>query len=455
MPDLESAGPSADVSPQRLTGWGRTRHATTTVAEPSDERDVATSLATMRSARGIIPFGAGRSYGDVALNDGGATLIATDLDAMAPVDEDGCLVCGPGVTFRQVLEKELHRGWIMPVSPGTAFATVGGAIANDVHGKNHDRAGSFGDHVRWIRLALPDGRIVRTSPVEDPDLFDATIGGLGLTGIIVEAAIGLKRVASSHVTLREDRAGDIEALMDGLRRGRETSSYTVAWIDAVARGKSLGRGILQAAEPADGPLEPAPPLRARRLPFDLPALALNPLSIGAFNQLYFRRVPAAGRDSRVPLTTFLYPLDALLDWNRMYGRRGFYQFQCVIPEAQADLGIRQLLEAIAADGSGSFLAVLKTLGRSGRGHLSFPMPGFTLALDFPARNRTPDLMSRLERLTLDHGGRIYLAKDACLSPGGFDRMYPRLGEFRRVLDRIDPERRMASDLSRRLQIRAR
>lgn len=438
---------------RRLTGWGRTAFAATSTRTVGAEDEVASLLSCKGAERGLIAFGAGRSYGDVALNDGGETLLSTGLDHMHPLGADGLLVCGPGVTFRQVIDAHLHEGWAMPVSPGTAFATVGGAIANDVHGKNHDRAGSFGDHVEWIRLVLPDGRTVVTSPEADGELFQATIGGLGLTGIIVEAAIRLKRVASSDVVVRESRAGDISALMAGLRQGREHATYTVAWIDAVAKGRNLGRGILQAAETApSGFPKPGRP-KARRLPIDLPSIALNPLSIGLFNELYFRRVPAAGREQRMPLTRFLYPLDALLDWNRMYGRRGFYQFQCVIPEEASDAGIPKLLEAIADDGSGSFLSVLKTLGGEGRGLLSFPMCGFTLALDFPARRGTFDLMRRLERLTLDHGGRIYLAKDACLTADSFRRMYPAHERFRNVLDVIDPAGRMASDLSRRLELR--
>ncbi|KQT53916.1 MULTISPECIES: FAD-binding oxidoreductase [unclassified Aureimonas] len=448
-----SISSSGHPASRRLTGWGRTAHATTAVFEPQGAEAVAARLAAEAGARGLIAFGAGRSYGDVALNDGGETLLSAGLDAMAPLGSDGLLVCGPGVTFRQVIETHLADGWAMPVSPGTAFATVAGAIANDVHGKNHDRAGSFGDHVEWMSLALPGGRIARISPSEEPDLFRATIGGLGLTGIIVEAAIRLKRVASSDVVMREDRAGDISALMAGLREGRERATYTVAWIDAVARGRHLGRGILQTAETAPSGLRAPATSKARRLPVDLPAIALNHLSIGLFNELYYRRVPSAGRERLTPLTSFLYPLDALLDWNRMYGRRGFYQFQCVLPEEASDIGIPKLLEAIAADGSGSFLAVLKTLGGEGRGLLSFPLRGFTLALDFPARRGTPDLMRRLERLTLDHGGRIYLAKDACLSPQGFRRMYPGHPRFREIVEAVDPKGVFASDLSRRLRLR--
>ncbi|MCQ8784089.1 FAD-binding oxidoreductase [Mangrovibrevibacter kandeliae] len=434
-----------------LTGWGRTSHARTRAVSPASEAEVAGALAA--PAGRLIAFGGGRSYGDAALNDGGDTLLTGALNRILSVDEaSGVLVCEPGVTFRELIDRFLDRGWVAPVSPGTAFATIGGAVANDVHGKNHDRAGSFGDHVLWLDLLAPDGRLLRLSSRENVELFRATIGGIGLTGVILKIAFAMKRVSSSFVTVREARAGNLDALMAALRAARAQSTYTVAWIDATATGRSLGRGILEAAEHAEAGFPARPARRALRLPVDFPDFALNPLSIGLFNQLYYRRVPAAGRARTLPFDAFLYPLDALLDWNRMYGRRGFYQFQCVIPEAEADRGIRALLETIAASRSASFLAVLKTLGSAGRGFLSFPFPGFTLALDFPARAKTPELMARLERLTLDHGGRVYLAKDACLSSEGFRRMYPQLPHYEAVLHEIDPMGRLRSDMARRLRI---
>ncbi|MCW4116808.1 FAD-binding oxidoreductase [Aurantimonas sp. MSK8Z-1] len=434
-----------------LTGWGRTTIAHTRAAAPASDMEAAALLGG--AAGPMIAFGGGRSYGDAALNDGGDTLLTGALNRILSFDEaSGEIVCEPGVTFRELIDRFLDRGWIVPVSPGTAFATIGGAVANDVHGKNHDRAGSFGDHVLWLDLLAPDGRLLRLSPRENVELWRATIGGIGLTGVILRVAFAMKRVRSSLVTVREARAGDLDALMAALRAARAQSTYTVAWIDATATGRSVGRGILEAAEHAEAGFTARPARRALRLPVDFPGFALNPLSIGLFNQLYYRRVPAAGRARTLSFDAFLYPLDALLDWNRMYGRRGFYQFQCVIPEAEADRGIRALLETIAASRSASFLAVLKTLGSSGRGFLSFPFPGFTLALDFPARGKTPELMARLERLTLDHGGRVYLAKDACLSSEGFRRMYPQLPHYEAVLHEIDPMGRLRSDMARRLRI---
>ena len=247
---------------------------------------------------------------------------------------------------------------------------------------------------------------------------------------------------------------DLDAFMAGLAEARETAGYSVGWIDGMARGGELGRGILETAETADADAAAGTVAKkARAVPVDLPGFVLNPLSINLFNQAYYRRVPAEGRTRTLPVRQFFYPLDAIHHWNRIYGKRGFYQFQSVIPDAEAAAGMRKLLEAISDARAGSFLAVLKTLGGEGRGHLSFPMRGYTLALDFPRRDGVEELLARLAAISLDHGGRVYLAKDAVLDAESFARMYPKLGEFRDVLDSIDPERRMQSDMARRLNIR--
>ena len=293
------------------------------------------------------------------------------------------------------------------------------------------------------------------SPTERPELFAATIGGIGLTGVILNVCFRLRPVASSSVVVRERRMPDLDAFMAGLAEARETAGYSVGWIDGMARGGELGRGILETAETADADAAAAGTAgkKARAVPVDLPGFVLNPFSINLFNQAYYRRVPAEGRTRTLPVRQFFYPLDAIHHWNRIYGKRGFYQFQSVIPDAEAAAGMRKLLEAISDARAGSFLAVLKTLGGEGRGHLSFPMRGYTLALDFPRRDGVEELLARLAAISLDHGGRVYLAKDAVLDAESFARMYPKLGEFRDVLDSIDPERRMQSDMARRLNIR--
>jgi decaprenylphospho-beta-D-ribofuranose 2-oxidase len=445
-----------------LTGWGRTSLAEVAACRPERTSAAAEALRG-RYQRGILAFGRGRSYGDAALNGGGNVVLTERLNRMVSFDPgDGTLVCEAGVTFDDLLTTFLPRGFLPPTSPGTSFATIGGAVANDVHGKNHDRAGSFGDHVLWLDLALPTGEEVRVSPDERSDLFAATIGGVGLTGVILRVCFRLVPAASGSVEVRERRMPDLDAFMAGLDQARERSHYSVGWIDGMARGAGMGRGILETAEiaPADpndpdkvAAWNPSSRARPRTVPVDLPGLALNPLGIRLFNQIYYRRVPPDGRTRILPVRQFLYPLDALLQWNRIYGKLGFHQFQAVIPDAEAPAGMRKLLEAISAARAGSFLAVLKTLGGEGRGHLSFPMRGFTLALDFPRRDGVADLLAHLAAITLDHGGRVYLAKDAVLDPASFARMYPKLVEFRGVLDRIDPDRRIQSDLARRLEIR--
>lgn len=434
-----------------IGGWGRAPMAEVSACRPERLSQVVDALRAV-GPEGIIAHGAGRSYGDAALNDGGRIMLTRRLDRVLAFDpETGDIVAEPGVTFAELLRIFVPRGFLAPVTPGTAFVTLGGAVANDVHGKNHDRAGSFGDHVAWLDLLLPSGEIVRVSPQERPDLFFATIGGIGLTGIILAIAFRMQRVPSNAVVMRERRIADLDAFITAFADNRATATYSVGWIDALARGGRLGRGILELAEPSpqgvawnEG--------RAGRVPVDFPAVALNPFSVAAFNEVYYRRVPTRGRERVVPYARFLYPLDAIHDWNRIYGRAGFHQFQCVLPDESGPRGLRLLLEAVSAARGASFLAVLKTLGGEGRGHLSFPQRGYTLALDFPRRSGIGEMMDRLERITLDHGGRIYLAKDACLSAAGFAAMYPRLDAFRAVLREVDPQARMQSRMSRRLGI---
>jgi decaprenylphospho-beta-D-ribofuranose 2-oxidase len=438
---------------RELTGWGRACRSTAFTYPCVDQSDVVAALREPL-ARGVLAHGLGRSYGDQALNGGGSVLLIRQLNRIEAFDpHSGELVCQAGVTLQELVERFLPLGFLPPVSPGTGFVTVAGAVANDVHGKNHESQGSFGRHVCWLDLVVPGGDIVRLSPVAQPHVFAATVGGAGLTGVIVRVCMRLMRVPSNAVRLRERRIANLEEFFAEFEVQRHRAPFSVAWIDALARGAALGRGILETAEPSAVAVATRPPRRLR-LPFELPGWVLNSASIAAFNAAYYRRVPASGRERTVGFEHFLYPLDAIGDWNRLYGRRGFYQFQCVIPDSEAPRGIARLLEAVAAERAASFLAVLKTLGAEGEGMLSFPLRGYTLALDFPNRHGTAALLARLETITLDHGGRIYLAKDATLSPGGFRRMYPRLADFERVLDELDPRRSISSDMARRLKIRA-
>jgi decaprenylphospho-beta-D-ribofuranose 2-oxidase len=436
---------------QKLTGWGRSSYATSRVVEAQTSEQV---LAALRDpgAVPVVARGAGRSYGDAALNEGGYLICTTAMKAVHAFDPDsGEIVIDAGVTFGDLLHNYASLGWIAPVTPGTQFATLGGAIANDVHGKNHDRDGSIGDHVRWLDLALPDGTLRRVDRTTAPELFAATIGGIGLTGVITRICLQMKRVPGCMLLVQERRAANLDEYLDALQDARTRCRYSVGWIDGLASGRALGRGILETADH----IEDSQPLRHRwraRMPVDLPELAFNSCTVGLFNRLYFHRIPARGRERRLDLAQFFYPLDAIIDWNRMYGRRGFVQFQCVIPDDQARPALHQLLAAITTSGLASFLAVIKTLGRAGLGHLSFPAPGITLALDFPVRDNTAGLLARLHGITADHGGRIYLAKDSCVAAALMPQMYPRLTQFRAVLQEVDPGRRMRSDMSSRLQL---
>ncbi|MGH8529572.1 MAG: FAD-binding protein [Nevskiales bacterium] len=434
-----------------LTGWGRSRRAHSQACRPERISEV---FAALKQTPDLLTYGGGRSYGDAALNSAGHSLLTTRLDRLLSFDETtGELECEPGVNFRTLWQIFLPRGWLAPVSPGTAYATIGGAIATDVHGKNHDRDGGFGQHLQWFDLALPNGEVKRVSQGEQPELFATTVGGMGLTGIVVRAVFRLLRIPSSAVSVNRRRMVDLESFLAALEESRKRDRFSVGWVDALAPGGQLGRGILETADfaPQAPPGEYREPLR--RVPFNFPAGTLNPLSVRAFNALYYRRIPAGGRARTEWLPKFLYPLDALQDWNRIYGRRGFYQFQCVIPDAQANRGLRQLLETIRSAGRGSFLAVLKTLGAEGPGYLSFPLRGYTLALDFPRQTGVEVLLQRLEDIAIEHGGRVYLAKDATLTRERFRAMYPRWQQFATILAQIDPQGRMQSDMARRLDLR--
>ncbi len=438
-----------------LTGWGRVARSASVTWRPESTADLDAVFAEPRPrAHGLVAHAAGRAYGDCALNGQGVALLTAGLcRVLAFEPATGAIEVEPGVTFRQLMETYLPLGWLVPVSPGTGYATIGGAVANDVHGKNHEVAGSFAQHVTALDLITPDGVLRTVGPEAEPGLFAATCGGLGLTGIVTRIAFRMKRVAGPGAAVHARRLPDLDAFLAAMDAARG-ATYAVGWIDGCATGRHLGRGILETAEPSGGGCGPRP--RAGfRLPFDLPPAAVSPLTIGAFNSVYYRRAPAAGRLRDVRYEKFFYPLDALRDWNRLYGRRGFHQFQNVVPFATGAAALRELLEVIAASRRASFLAVLKRLGpaAANAGPLSFPQAGYTLALDFPAGPGIEALYARLVDITLRHGGRVYLAKDALLDPAAFRAMYPRWGEFRDLLETLDPKRRLQSDLSRRLRLR--
>ena len=378
----------------------------------------------------LLAFGNGRSYGDVGLNPGGTLLRMRGLDRFIAFDaETGELRCEAGTLLADILDLVVPRGWFLAVTPGTRFVTVGGAIANDVHGKNHHAAGSFGDHVRSFELLRSDGARLNCSREENADWFAATIGGLGLTGVITQATIRLRRIRGTAMAVRNTRYTGLDDFFALNAEAEKAHEYAVAWIDCLAK---TPRGVLMAGDHADGDV-PAP-RGAKRVPLTPPFSLINGLSLAAFNAAYYGKPwPAETRQHYLP---YFYPLDAIHDWNRIYGKPGFYQYQCAVPPASARTAIGEMLDAIAASGQGSFLAVLKNFGeRPAPGLLSFPMPGTTLALDFPNRGTpTLALFDRLDTIVRAAGGRLYAAKDARMRGDFFRAAYPQWQDFSRFVD---------------------
>lgn len=395
-----------------------------------------------------IAFGMGRSYGDVCLNPNGILWKTASLDNMISFDaETGRLVCEAGVLLRDIQQTFVHRGWMLPVTPGTQMVTVGGAIANDIHGKNHHVYGSFGDQIHSVLLMRTDGSVLKLSMDENPDWLAATIGGLGLTGIIVQAELQLRRVSSPWLEVDTIPYESLDEFFALAAASEADWEHTVSWIDCI-NGQD-GRGIFMRANHDDGSSKSGPSSsnKKRIIPFVPPLSLVNKLSLRPFNHLYFQLNKWKAGLSRMHYQAFNYPLDNLLEWNRMYGPKGFYQYQSVVPFEGAKMAIKAQLNEIRRSGQGSFLAVLKTFGkRQSRGMLSFPMPGVTLALDFPNHgNRTLDLFEKLDVIVQQFGGRIYPAKDARMSAEMFKSGYPKLNNF--LLYR-DPG--ISSAMSRRL-----
>lgn len=441
----------------RLSGWGRYPIADTEVVTP---RDIEAARAASAEGEAWVARGNGRAYGDAAIG-ARRTLVADRLDRIRVFDaETGCLTVEAGVLLADIVATFLPRGFFPPVVPGTRFVTVGGAIAADVHGKNHHRDGGFGDHVERLVLATATGEVLTASREENADLFGATIGGMGLTGTILEATLRLRRVETGWIRQRTLVAPDLAAAMRALE-DNDTTTYSVAWIDCVAKGAHLGRSLIYLGEHAS--LEdldrttsarryPAIGAPLLSVPFDLPSFALNPLSVRAFNEAYFRMgARRAGAPFSVAIDPYFFPLDGIGAWNRIYGRRGFVQHQCVVPADVAPAVLGEMLERIAARGDASFLAVLKKLGPS-NGLMSFPFPGYTLALDFPLTPGLLDFLEVLDRRVVAAGGRLYLAKDARQSRATFEAGYPNLAQFREIRRRVDPAGRIRSRLSERLGI---
>jgi decaprenylphospho-beta-D-ribofuranose 2-oxidase len=445
-----------------LTGWGRIAPSTAELAEPASDGEASALLRAAGGASrgGVIPRGLGRSYNNAAQCAGGLVLCTARLNQIISLDPaTGVAVCEAGTSLEQLMVAGLPHGWFVPVSPGTRQVSVGGAIAADVHGKNHHVAGSFAGHVREFSLLLPSGELKTVTPDGDPELFWATAGGMGLTGLITRAAVQLKKVDSSLVKVDTVRTADIDETMRVLAEHDATYGYTVAWSDSMATGAALGRSVVTSGDFAAVGDLPAP---ARDTPFDFdprarigapdvfPPGLLNRRSIRLANELWYRKAPRLRQGEIQTIGQFFHPLDGIRNWNRVYGPGGFRQYQYVLPFGQEE-AVRRSFEMVSALPAPSFVTVLKRFGDADPGFLSFPRPGWTLALDFPARTAALlPLLDRLDRLVMEHGGRVYLAKDSHVARRAFEEMYPRVAEFRKIRAEIDPAGLLASDLSRRL-----
>ena len=424
-------------------GWGRALRATGQLARP--ER--LSALTTLMGDEPAPAIGNCRSYGDACLNHGGRAVQMRRMDRILGFDPGtGVATVEAGMQLGELARIFAPRGWLPAVMPGTGFATVGGAIAHDVHGKNHHVAGSFGQHVRAIQLIDTKGNNNRITP-EDP-LFAATVGGLGQTGVIASAELQLLKCKGDVIVVTERRINGWDAFLSHL--DASDASYTVGWIDATATGDDLGRGILEEAETGSGLV--AQPGKSKSVPFDAPGFALSPSIVRMFNNAYYRRVPTAGRTVVKPIQDFFFPLDRIRDWNRLYGKEGFHQFQCVVPVDQAP-ALRAMLVRIAKSGLASPLAVLKRMGPGRAGMMSFPMEGYTLAVDFPNRAKAARLIGELEADTLGAQGRVYLAKDSLAKGSAMRAMYPEHSAWAAAVNAADPDGALATDLIRRLELR--
>jgi len=443
---------------EQLAGWGGTSPSVAEVTHPASAGEVGAIVAAA-PGRGVIARGLGRSYGDAAQNAGGTVVDATGLDAFRWIDRrHGVIAVAGGTSLDSLLRTIVPAGWFVPVSPGTRQVTVGGAVAADIHGKNHHRDGSFVSHVTAFTLATPAG-VTTVTPESDCELFWATAGGLGLTGVILEATVRLLPVRTSAIRVVTERASDLDDVMARMAGQDEHHRYSVAWVDGLARGRHFGRGVITWGDHA-GPEDLPVRHRGDPLAFDggsrlalpdvpLPRLVSTP-AVAAFNEVWFRRAPTRPRTTIEPLASFFHPLDAVGGWNRLYGRHGFVQYQFVVPFGAEDV-VRAALERLRTARCPSFLAVLKRMGEPTPGPLSFPRPGWTLALDVPAgRADLSPVLDGIDDLLAAAGGRVYLAKDSRLRPEMVPVMYPALGHWLAVKRRIDPEAVFTSDLGRRL-----
>ncbi|HET9957464.1 MAG TPA: FAD-binding oxidoreductase [Polyangiaceae bacterium] len=457
---LQSAGAkSAAVYMTRLAGWGANRYSESRYREPETSGQVRAWLRAA-SVEGVtsISRGLGRSYGDAATNGGGQVLGMTHLSRYLAFDDaTGTLTCEAGVSLEQIIQHFTPRGWFPMITPGTKYVTVGGCIANDVHGKAHHAQGSFSTCVESMTILLANGEVVTASRTENPDLFWASFGGMGLLGIVLTATLQLRRIETTYFRQQAFRVRNLEEMLSVLDAQDQQFPYSVATLDVFAKGAALGRGVItvgdhvsleQLPTPLRGdPLKGAP-TRRLTLPFRLPEFTLNPLSMRVVNAAI--QAIQSGARPFGHFEGFFYPLDMISHWNRGYGRRGFTQYQFVIPFQDGVRRMRDILTAIFSAGELPFLNVLKRMGKASASPLSFPAEGYTLAIDFPIRQNTAALCKRLDALVLEAGGRIYLGKDSFLDAATFHAMYPQAKGWLETKAKYDPHGVFTSDLARRV-----
>ena len=442
-----------------LSGWGRFRHADCRVIEPENRARLTTFLRD-RAASGAIARGMGRSYGDSSVLCDGLVIGQKYLNRLLSFDSvHGSIQCEAGVTLEDIIKISLPYGWFLPTTPGTKYISVGGAIAADVHGKNHHVDGTFGAWVRGLTLILHDGTILDCSSDKNADVFWATIGGMGLTGFIRDARIQLTKVESAYYSVRYHRCANLNSALSLLASTENEYKYSVGWIDCLSRGSGLGRSILMLANNAglddlsssqrNNPLEVRASTPVLEVPFDFPNWVLNPFSVSIFNKSYY--FMQRNRQEIVSYESFFYPLDGVSGWNRIYGKRGFIQYQALFPEKTAEAGIRAVLETVSSHGAASFLAVIKRCGEANPAPLSYLHRGYTLALDIPNfGNALLRMIKSLDEILLRNQGRLYLAKDSMMDAGTFAAMYPRKAEFLAVKRKVDPDCFFRSDQAKRV-----
>lgn len=444
-------------SKKEITNWGKYPVANANEFVFDSESHLRRVLSAPEY-RSWIARGAGRCYGDASLGEN----IVSTLHYTNILEFDtakGEIYCEAGVTLEELLEVIIPEGYFLPVTPGTKFITVGGAVASDIHGKNHHKEGSFSAHVLAMDIYTADGVVHHATRTEHQDLFEATCGGMGLTGIIMRVRFRLKKIESAYIKQVTARARNLDEIFDLFEEHRSWT-YSMSWIDCFQKGDKLGRSIMYAGEHAtvsdltgEKQKKPLylPAKRKLTVPFNLPSITLNPLSIRAFNFLYYNKSPRQRHTGIVDYDTFFYPLDSILHWNRMYGKNGFVQYQFVLPLEVSKKGLTEILLRINKANMGSFLAVLKLFGKQDD-LISFPMEGYTLALDFAVRKGLFQFLDELDKIVMDLGGRIYLSKDARMKPDFFWRSYPQVSRFAEIVQKYNPQATFASTQSERLHL---